>query len=142
LPYISHELVFLLTLLMSTRTERQANKSQNERQAQYLKELCSRIDNKKCADCKVKGKHFLFFLIQILVGPVSTWVYSSASVVQVSTALLELTSQRSDLLILILGLLIKYRTSLIGVMLKQTCIGRLLYLQIMNLLRSKLFPSL
>jgi stromal membrane-associated protein len=39
---------------MSTRHERQANKSQNDANHKTLKELSGRIENRKCADCKAK----------------------------------------------------------------------------------------
>ncbi|KAJ3035749.1 hypothetical protein HDV00_003420 [Rhizophlyctis rosea] len=41
---------------MSTRAERLSDKAQNERHTKVLKELMSRADNKRCADCRKKVK--------------------------------------------------------------------------------------
>jgi hypothetical protein len=40
---------------MSTRAERSADKTQNERHTKILKELMQRPDNRRCADCRKKG---------------------------------------------------------------------------------------
>lgn len=43
---------------MSTRQERQANKSQNDKHTAILKDLIARPENKKCADCKKKDSRW------------------------------------------------------------------------------------
>ncbi|KAJ3190727.1 hypothetical protein HK101_008438 [Irineochytrium annulatum] len=47
---------------MSTRTERFADKNQNDRHARVLKELMQRSDNRRCADCRKKGVSEMGFL--------------------------------------------------------------------------------
>ncbi|KXS21847.1 ArfGap-domain-containing protein [Gonapodya prolifera JEL478] len=52
---------------MSTRHERQANKSQNEQNLKVLSELLKRPDNKLCADCKSKDPRWASWNLGIFV---------------------------------------------------------------------------
>ncbi|KAJ3113136.1 hypothetical protein HK100_002085 [Physocladia obscura] len=46
---------------MSTRHERLNNKTLNEQHSRILKNLMQRADNRKCVDCRKKGRFFLLF---------------------------------------------------------------------------------
>ncbi|EPZ31835.1 Arf GTPase activating protein domain-containing protein [Rozella allomycis CSF55] len=52
---------------MSTRQERQSNKTQNDMHLQILKELVSRPENKKCADCKKKDSRWVSINLGVFV---------------------------------------------------------------------------
>jgi hypothetical protein len=73
---------------MSTRHARVADKELNDKHTKILVDLLQKPENRKCADCKKKGKKtsgiYLFFRLEtevlnkILDGLLGTWVYSFA----------------------------------------------------------------
>ncbi|RKO90336.1 Arf GTPase activating protein [Blyttiomyces helicus] len=52
---------------MSTRAERSADKSLNDRHTKILKELMARVDNRRCADCRKKDPRWASWNLGIFV---------------------------------------------------------------------------
>jgi stromal membrane-associated protein len=95
-------LFFFIIQEMSTRHARVADKELNDKHTKILLELLQKPGNKQCADCRKKGALLWTYSFcrlvtmeninlkmnnliksQILGGPLGTWVFSFASVVQV-----------------------------------------------------------